>query len=56
MIISPITDIIRNIYYLYAEDTQIYVSMESYSNMNSNSAVVEKCVHEIKMWMRHAQA
>ena len=51
---KPISDIIRKFdlsYHSYADDTQLYISIENHSNMDNLLAVVKNCVHEIKMWM-----
>ena len=32
---------------------QLYIRIENHSNMDNLSAVVENCVHKIKMWMQY---
>ena len=53
---KSISDIIRKFnqsYRSYADDVQLYISIENHSNMDNLSAVVENCVHEIKSWMQY---
>ena len=55
MYTSPMADIIRKHglkYHCYADDTQIYVSVDrTQSNVNDAIEQIEACLDELRQWM-----
>ena len=52
MYTKPISDIIAG-HYCYADDTQLYIAIEHSANLHSELLRMERCVADIRNWMRH---
>ena len=56
MYTKPISDIIGGhglSYHSYADDTQLYIAIEHSANLHSELLRMERCVADIRNWMRH---
>ena len=56
MYTKPITDIIAGhglSPHCYADDTQLYIAIEHSANLHSKLLRMERCVADIRNWMRH---
>ena len=56
MYTKPISDIIAGhglSHHCYADDTQLYIAIEHSANLHSKLLRMERCVADIRNWMRH---
>ena len=56
MYTKPISDIIAGhglSHHCYADDTQLYIAIEHSANLHSELLRMERCVADIRNWMRH---
>ena len=56
MYTKPISDIIAGhgfSHHCYADDTQLYIGIEHSANLHSELLQMERCVADIRNWMRH---
>ena len=56
MYTKPISDIIAGhgfSHHCYADDTQLYIAIEHSANLHSELLQMERCVADIRNWMRH---
>ena len=56
MYTKPISDIIAGhglSHHCYADDTQLYIAIEHSANLHSELLRMERCVADIRTWMRH---
>ena len=56
MYTKPISDIITGhglSHHCYADDTQLYIAIEHSANLHSELLRMERCVADIRNWMRH---